>query len=125
MTVKVDPSALVLRKRFGTWLKTMREDAGKTQLDIATYLNYGYTVMVSQIERGVSALPEHDLLLWAEALNVPAAEFASRYLYYYRPYIFEALYGKDPYVIEKLSRAPKTIGPAPGNPHPSRAHRRA
>ncbi|VBI24648.1 Uncharacterised protein [Burkholderia pseudomallei] len=109
MTVKVDESTSKLRARFGQWLKAKREETGMTQLEMAVYLDYGYPVFVSQVERGASVLPEHDMRVWAELLRVDSAEFAKQYLYYCRPFVYEAMYGKDPYALEKLPRSGKTI----------------
>lgn len=116
MTAKVENSAAILRARFGAWLKAQREEVGMTQLDVAVFMDYAYPVMVSQIERGASALPEHDVRLWAEVLRIKPEEFTKQYMYYCRPALYEGLYGKDPYAIEKLPRAPRTIKSAPGRP---------
>ncbi|MBF3417201.1 helix-turn-helix transcriptional regulator [Burkholderia pseudomallei] len=111
MTMKVDDSTKKLRARFGRWLKEKREEAGLTQLDVAVAINYGYPVFVSQLERGVKQLPEHDLLVWAALLRVDSAEFAKQYMYYCKPFVYEALYGKDPYALEKLPRSGKPAEP--------------
>jgi transcriptional regulator with XRE-family HTH domain len=121
MTVQTDASAKVLRARFGAWLKEKREDAGLTQLDVAAFLDYAYPVMVSQVERGASVLPEHDLRLWSEVLRVNSKEFAKQFLYFCRPFIYECMYGVDPYVREKLPRGAKTIRSAPGVRSPRRS----
>jgi transcriptional regulator with XRE-family HTH domain len=105
-----------MRMRLGAFLKEQRETAGMTQLDVAVLLDYGYPNMVSQIERGVSALPPHDLKVWAETLRMEPAALAKKWLYFVEPDIFASLYGSDPYTLEQLSRPEKTIKAAPGRP---------
>lgn len=114
MTVATSNTNLVLRKRFGAFLRGKREEVGLTQMEIASLVNYGWIAMVSQIERGVSALPAHDLSLWAQALRMDAATLANMWVYYIEPDVYAALYGKDPYAIEQLPRSAKTIKAAPG-----------
>jgi len=110
MTTQTTQTAQVMRKRFGAWLKATREEAGLTQLDLAEKLDFAYPTMVSQIERGVSALPTHDLRLWADALGIKPAVLADKYLYYVEPNLWAALNnGRNPLDIEKLPRTAPTI----------------
>ena len=104
MPVAIPSSNKVLRKRFGAWLQDQREAAGLSQVDLAATLDYAYPTVISQIERGVSALPPAELALWSEAIRVPERVVAEKYLYYVEPFLYAAIYGKDPYVIEKVSR---------------------
>ncbi|MFP3798446.1 helix-turn-helix domain-containing protein [Paraburkholderia sp. SIMBA_027] len=113
MTVPIDNTAAVLRQRFGAWMKAKREEAGLTQLELCIELDYSQPAMVSQVERGSSALPEVDLSLWADLLRIGREEFAQTYLYYIRPFVWEAMHGKDPFKAEKLPRPAKTIKPRP------------
>ncbi|KQV99946.1 helix-turn-helix domain-containing protein [Rhizobacter sp. Root1221] len=109
MTVPTSSTTRVLRKRFGAWLKETRETAGLTQLDLAMKLDFAYPTMVSQIERGISALPTHDLKVWAEALGLSQKDFANQWLYYMEPNVWAALNGKNPLDIERLPRSAPTI----------------
>lgn len=109
MTVPTSNTARIMRKRFGSWLKEAREATGLTQLDVATILDYAYHTTVSQIERGVSALPPAEIALYAEAIRVNPKKLAETYLYYIEPYVYAAIYGKDPYVLENLPRPDTTI----------------
>jgi len=109
MTVPTSNTARIMRKRFGAWLKETREAAGLTQLDLAALLDYAYPTTVSQIERGVSALPPAELALWAEAIRVSPKKLAETYLYYLEPYLYAAVHGRDPYAAEKLPRPDPTI----------------
>lgn len=120
MTVKLDRSSEVLRGRFGAWLKAKREEAGLTQLDVAVVLDYAYSVAVSQIERGATALPAHDLKLWAKALRINQKEFGKQYAYHCHPFLYECLWGLDVFEAEELPRSQKTIKSAPGRRSPRR-----
>lgn len=104
MPVAIPSPNLVMRKRFGAWLKEQREAAGLSQVDLAATLDYAYATVISQIERGVSALPPGELAMWADAIRVPKRVVAEQYLYFVEPFLYAAIYGKDPYVAEKLSR---------------------
>lgn len=123
MTAPLAPSSFILRKRLGMYMKALREDIGMTQLDVAVLLDYGYPAMVSQMERGHSALPPHDMILWSEVLRIDAADLAKKWLYFVEPDVYRALYGVDPYVLEKLPRSLKTIKSAPGRSAASRGSR--
>ncbi|MEX3924390.1 helix-turn-helix domain-containing protein [Paraburkholderia sp. BR10936] len=113
MTVQIDSTASILRKRFGAILQARREDIGMTQLDMCVELDYSAPTMVSQVERGTSALPEVDLMLWADLLRINRAEFAHRYTRYCRPFVHEAMTGEDVFKAEGLARPAKTIKPRP------------
>lgn len=104
MSVPVSNTARIMRKRFGAWLKEAREEAGLTQLDLAAILDYAYPTTVSQIERGASAMPTGELNRWAEAIRQDPREVAETYLYFTEPFLYAAIYGKDPYKLEKLPR---------------------
>lgn len=93
-----------MRKRFGAWLKASREAAGLTQLALADNLDYAYPTTISQIERGVSALPPAELSRWAAAIHLSPREVADTYLYYNEPAVWAMLHGEDPYALEELPR---------------------
>ncbi|WP_405548222.1 helix-turn-helix domain-containing protein [Variovorax paradoxus] len=116
MTAPVQDPARILRKRFGAWIKQAREERNHTQASAAKVLDFGWPAMVSQIERGASAVPSHDIRLWAEVLGIPPSEMAERWLYYIEPAIYHALYGQDPYALEKIPRPQRTVNSAPGRP---------
>lgn len=104
MSVPVSSTAKVMRKRFGMWLKEVRVAAGLTQLDVAVALDYAYPTTVSQIERGASALPPGELFRWAEAIKMSPQAVAEKYLYFIEPFLYLALYSKDPYLAEGLPK---------------------
>lgn len=116
MPNKTTESDRIMRKRFGAWLKATREEIGLTQLDVAALLNYGYSAMVSQLERGVTAPPASDLRLLAEILRMEPEAFGKKYCYFLEPDLYHCLYGRNPYDLEKLPRSDKTIKPAARKP---------
>lgn len=109
MTNKIDPSRAELRRRFGAKVKAMRKHAGLTQLDVAAYMNYSYPASVSQVECGTNGLPPYDLGELAKCLRVNVQEFGRMYTYYYEPFVYECLWGVDPFVMEGLPRSLKTV----------------
>lgn len=94
-SVKVGPSALIMRKRWGKLLQSYREETGVTQRDLAVALDIDYYTMISQIERGLAKIPTQDLPTWARVLQKPLKDFAMEYLYWTEPYIFAALTGRN------------------------------
>lgn len=97
-------SAIVMRKRFGAWLKTRREEVGITQRDIAAKCGYDYYTMVSQIERGLARVPAEDILTWADLLQVDPKQFGKLVLYWTDPHVYHAVYGVNPLDEQKLPR---------------------
>jgi len=45
------------RKKLGTYLKEVREQAAYTQADVSTKLGYTSPQFISNIERGISVIP--------------------------------------------------------------------
>jgi transcriptional regulator with XRE-family HTH domain len=116
MTVSLDSTANTLRKRFGAFIQARRMEIGMTQLELCVALDYAQPTMVSQVERGASALPEVDLAQWAGLLQMEPEALGRQFLYFCRPFIYEALYGVDPFAAERVPRPAKTIKPRPGKP---------
>jgi transcriptional regulator with XRE-family HTH domain len=63
---------------FGKWLKTRREAVHLTQLDLAKRLSYENPQIISNIERGFSALPAGRVWEFAGALNCSGIELELR-----------------------------------------------
>ena len=73
-------SKLERRKELGKWIKEMREKAGKTQSDLARSLGYDNAQIISNIERGVSAIPQKRISEFARQLGCEAMELDFRVL---------------------------------------------
>lgn len=82
-----------LRKEAGLWLKSLREKAGMTQMELSKKLDYGYYTMVSQIEGGKARIAPDKYLAYAQALSVNPQWFMRNLLRYYDPCCFELLFG--------------------------------
>ena len=85
-------SSPIERRRAGTWLKGLREEAGLTQLELANRLGFKYYAFVSQVETGFSRLPTEKIEAWARTLRVDPQLFARRLLAYYEPELHRVLY---------------------------------
>ena len=57
------------RKEAGAWLKDLREEAGLTQMEVATRLGIKYYAFVSQVETGFTRLPTEKIEGWARAVG--------------------------------------------------------
>lgn len=103
-----------LRQRFGEWLKSRRETAGITQLELSQALGHSYVSMVSQVERGRSVIPAQDLAQWAKAIRVKPKELATKYLYWCHPEVSALLTGVNVFEAEGLPPIPKVSATNPG-----------
>ena len=119
MATLLSPTAHTMRQRFGEWLKTRREAAGVTQLDLSKLLGHSYVSMVSQVERGRSLIPPPDLAAWAAAIKVKPKEFAAEYLYWCHPEVSALLTGHSPFEAEGLPPIPKGSAANPGGHGPA------
>ena len=77
-----------LRQKAGVLIKTLREDAGLTQVDIAERMGYKFYTRVSQIERGIGRVPPEELIDFAQALNVVPAHLVSQLVKAYDPVVY-------------------------------------
>lgn len=103
-TPRSSSSNRVMRKRFGALLKQMREEAGLTQQQVAAELGYDYYTMISQIERGLARPPADDLMKWSELYKVDPRDLGKLTLYWTDPFVYQSLYGINPYDDQKLPR---------------------
>jgi transcriptional regulator with XRE-family HTH domain len=83
------------RKRAGSWLKELREQAGLTQMDVASRVGFKYYAFVSQVENGFSRVPTEKLEAWALTLGVEPPRFARHLMSFYEPELHRILYEGD------------------------------
>lgn len=86
---------LVLRQEAGSWLKSLREEAGLSQRELAKAVGIDYYTFISQIESGRGRVPPSQIRAWAEALNVPVREFAIELMRFYDPFNHAIIFGED------------------------------
>lgn len=96
----------VLRREAGRWLKTVREQAGLTQADLAARVGLKYYTFVSQVESGAGRVPIESQAAWAEAVGHDPADFARTLLRFYEPELYRLLFG------EAEAAAPRALGVA-------------
>lgn len=84
------------RKEAGTWLRQLREEAGLTQMELASRLGFKYYAFVSQVETGFSRLPTDKVEAWAQTLGVNPRQFAQRLISFYEPELHRVLYEVKP-----------------------------
>jgi transcriptional regulator with XRE-family HTH domain len=80
------------RKLAGAWLKRLREEAGLTQIELASRMGFKYYAFVSQVETGFSRVPTDRMEVWAQSLGVEPREFVQRLLAFYEPELHRVLY---------------------------------
>lgn len=109
-------STFILRKRFGLIIQARRVDLNLTQAAVAEKLSFDWPAMVSQVERGKTALPSHSIFNWADVLQMGYEPLGRLWLYYIEPDLYAALFAADPYELEELPRPIRTVYAAPGRP---------
>ncbi|MBP8937607.1 MAG: helix-turn-helix transcriptional regulator [Agrobacterium sp.] len=83
-----------LRHQAGGWLRSMREEAGLSQRELAERVGALYYTFISQIESGKGRIPPERYESWAEALGIDARDFAIRMLGFYEPTTHRLIFGK-------------------------------
>ena len=94
-TRKAPPDTKELRKKAGAWIKSERQKAGLSQMDLATGLGLKYYTFISQVENGFGRVPSESMELWARCLGIPAPVFARKLLAYYDPHLYRLLFEED------------------------------
>jgi transcriptional regulator with XRE-family HTH domain len=84
-----------LRKEAGAWLRERRLAAGLSQRELAERVDVGYYTFVSQIEAGRGRIPAERYAVWADALEMNAAEFVRSVLSFYEPSTYQILFPDD------------------------------
>ena len=80
------------RLTLGLWLRTLREQKGLSQRELADILELDYYTFISQLENGRGKIPAHRYEAWARALGQPPKDFVKRLLSYYEPMTYRILF---------------------------------
>ena len=81
-----------LRSEMGVWLRTLREEQGLSQRDLARILGLEYYTFISQLENGRGKIPRDRYRDWAQALGQDVREFVKKLLSYYDPVSYQILF---------------------------------
>lgn len=83
------------RADLGAWLKSLREEQGLSQRQLATLLSLDYYTFISQLETGRGKIPTARYLEWANALGQEPRSFVKKLLSSYEPGTYDILFGGD------------------------------
>lgn len=80
------------RLALGLWLRSLREDQGLSQRELADILSLEYYTFISQIENGRGKIPTHRYIEWAQALNQNPKSFVQTLFKHYEPITYRVLF---------------------------------
>lgn len=80
------------RLTLGLWLKSLREQQGLSQRELADLLSLDYYTFISQLENGRGKIPSHRYVEWAHALGQNPKMFVRKLLKYYEPSTYNVLF---------------------------------
>lgn len=80
------------RVDLGGWLKSLREDRGMSQRQLATHLSLDYYTFISQLENGRGKIPPSRYLDWATALKQEPRSFVKKLISHYDPATYDILF---------------------------------
>jgi transcriptional regulator with XRE-family HTH domain len=83
------------RADLGAWLKSLREDSGLSQRQLAALLSLEYYTFISQLENGRGKIPSGRYLDWAIALNQTPRSFVKKLISHYEPSTYAILFGEQ------------------------------
>lgn len=84
-----------LRRAAGRWLKSLREQRGLSQRQLAEKVGVEYYTFISQLEAGRGRVPPERYEIWAEALGLDAQTFVKGLMQYYDPITYRILFGSE------------------------------
>lgn len=91
-TAKTDHES---RAKMGLIVKSLREAAGLTQVELARLVNQNYFTFISQVECGHVRIPPAETELWARILGADTQAFAKECVKAYEDQAYyRAIYGK-------------------------------
>lgn len=82
-----------LRQDAGRWLRSLREEAGLSQRQLADKVGIDYYTFISQIEAGRGRVPPERYEAFARALNISAKDFVLTLMRFYDPITHDILFG--------------------------------
>jgi transcriptional regulator with XRE-family HTH domain len=83
------------RAPLGAWLKSLREERGLSQRQLAEQLSLDYYTFISQLENGRGKIPSSRYMEWAHALGQEPREFVKTLLSSYEPETYDILFGEQ------------------------------
>ncbi|KAJ01638.1 helix-turn-helix transcriptional regulator [Sulfitobacter mediterraneus] len=83
------------RAALGLWLKSLREERGLSQRDLADKLSLDYYTFISQLENGRGKIPAHRYAEWSVALGQEPKLFVKALLKYYEPSTYQILFEQE------------------------------
>lgn len=89
---EISPDVVRLRKEGGKWLKSLREQRGLSQKELAELVDVQFHTFISQLENGRGRIPPERYESWAIALDIPCHHFVERVLSYYDPMTHQILF---------------------------------
>jgi transcriptional regulator with XRE-family HTH domain len=89
------PDVPGLRRAAGEWLRSLREQRGLSQRDLAKLVDADYYTFISQLETGRGKVPPERYEIWANALAIDPKTFVKKLLHYYDPLTYEILFQED------------------------------
>lgn len=80
------------RVTLGLWLRSLREEHGLSQRELADLLSLDYYTFISQLENGRGKIPAHRYVEWANALRQEPQSFVKMLLKHYEPMTYRVLF---------------------------------
>lgn len=98
-----------LRLRGGHWLKSLREQVGLSQRQLAAAVGIDTYSFVSQLEAGRGRVPSDRYESWAQAVGMPTAEFVRTLMRFYEPNTYKILFGSAAEVVAPVESDTKVL----------------
>lgn len=83
------------RVALGQWLRSLREERGLSQRELADILELDYYTFISQLENGRGKIPTHRYAEWANALGQNPRDFVRVLLQHYEPTTYDILFADN------------------------------
>lgn len=101
---KKDEAALERRREAGVWLRSLREQAGLSQRDLARATGVEHYPFIAQIEHGVGRVPAERFGIWAQALAVEPRSFTIKMMSYYDRALYDLLFAEGQVALAVSAR---------------------